>query len=80
MITMLLDYSALKLRPAHFKGIVQWESKVFAPHTMEDIMFRSLMKALSLVATRYYRLDGAVLWWLAKSILELCSYLLKKGL
>ena len=54
MITMLLDYSALKLRPAHFKGIVQWENKVFAPHTMEDIMFRSLMKALSLVATRYY--------------------------
>ena len=46
MMTMLLDLSALKDRPAHFRAIVQWESKVFAPHTVEDIMFRSSMKAL----------------------------------
>ena len=46
MITMLLDLSALKVRPAHFRAIVQQESKVFAPHTVEDIMFRSSMKAL----------------------------------
>ena len=46
MITMLLDLSALKVRPAHFRAIVQRESKVFAPHTVEDIMFRSSMKAL----------------------------------
>ena len=31
MITMLLDLSALKVRPACFRPIVQWESKVFAP-------------------------------------------------
>ena len=46
MLTMLLDLSALKVRPAHFRAIVQWESKVFAPHTVEDIMFRSSIKAL----------------------------------
>ena len=46
MITMLLDLSALKVRPAHFRAIVQRESKVFAPQTVEDIMFRSSMKAL----------------------------------
>ena len=46
MITMLLDLSALKVRPAHFRAIAQQESKAFAPHTMEDIMFRSSMKAL----------------------------------
>ena len=45
MIAMLLDLSAVKVRPAHFRAIVQQESKVFAPHTMEDIMFRSSMKA-----------------------------------
>ena len=45
MITMLLDLSALKVRPAHFRAIVQRGSKVFAPHTVED-MFRSSMKAL----------------------------------
>ena len=26
MITMLLDLSALTVRPAHFRAIVQWES------------------------------------------------------
>ena len=46
MMTMLLDLSTLKVMPAHFRAIVQWESKVFAPHTVEDIMFRSSMKAL----------------------------------
>ena len=46
MITLLLDLSALKVRPAHFRAIVQRESKVFAPQTVEDIMFRSSMKAL----------------------------------
>ena len=46
MITMFLDLSALKVRPAHFRAIVQRESKVFAPDTVEDIMFRSSMKAV----------------------------------
>ena len=46
MITMLLDLSSLKVRFAHFRAIVQWESKVFALQTVEDIMFRSSMKAL----------------------------------
>ena len=46
MMTMLLDLSALKVRPALFRAIVQLESKVFVPHTVEDIMFRSSMKAL----------------------------------
>ena len=42
---MLLDLSAVRVRPALFRAIVQQESKVFAPHTVEDIMFRSSMKA-----------------------------------
>ena len=46
MMTMLLDLSALKVRPAHFRAVVQRESKVFAPHTVEGIMFRLSMKAL----------------------------------
>ena len=46
MISMLLDLSALKVRPTHFRAIAQQESKAFAPHTMEEIMFRSSMKAL----------------------------------
>ena len=46
MMTMLLDLSALKVRSAHFSATAQWESKVFAPHTVEDIMFKSSMKAL----------------------------------
>ena len=46
MITMLLDLSALKVRSAHFRTIVQWESKVFAPQIVEDIIFRLSMKAL----------------------------------
>ena len=46
MITILLDLSALKVRPAQFRGIAQRESKVFAPQIVEDIMFRSSMKAL----------------------------------
>ena len=36
MITMLLDLSALKVRPAQFRAIVQWESKVFAPQIVEE--------------------------------------------
>ena len=43
---MLLDLSALKVRPAQFRAIVQRESKVFAPQIVEDIIFRSSMKAL----------------------------------
>ena len=78
MISMLLDLSALKVRPAHFRAIAQQESKAFAPHTMEEIMFRSSMKAL-MAATRYY-LDGIVVWWLPKSIIELRSYQPKKVL
>ena len=31
MTTMLLDLSALKVWPAHFRAKVQWKSKVFAP-------------------------------------------------
>ena len=46
MTTILLDLSAVKGRPADFRAIVQQESKVFAPQTVEDIMFRSSMKAL----------------------------------
>ena len=46
IISMLLDLSALKVRPAQFRYIIQWESKVFAPEIVEDIMFRSSMKAL----------------------------------
>ena len=46
IITMLLDLSGLKLGPAQFRAIVQRESKVFAPQIVEDIMFRSSMKAL----------------------------------
>ena len=38
MITMLLDLAAVKVRPAHFKAIVRWESKVFAPQIVEDIV------------------------------------------
>ena len=43
MITMLLDLSALKVRPAQFRAIAQRESKVFAPQIVEDIMFRATM-------------------------------------
>ena len=46
MITMLLDLPALKARPAHFRAIVQWESKVSAPQIVEDIIFRSSIKAV----------------------------------
>ena len=46
MVTMLIDLSALKVRPAQFRAIAQRESKVFAPQIVEDIMFRSSMKAL----------------------------------
>ena len=46
MITILLDLSARKVRSFEFRAIVQQESKVFAPQIVEDIMFRSPMKAL----------------------------------
>ena len=46
MITMLLDLSALKVRPAHFRAIVQWESKVFPPQIVKDIIIRSSIKVL----------------------------------
>ena len=46
MMTMLLDLSALTVRPGQFTAIVQQESKVFAPQIVEDIMFKSSMKAL----------------------------------
>ena len=46
MITMLLDLSALKVRPVECRATVQRESKVFTPQIVEDIMFRSPMKAL----------------------------------
>ena len=46
MTTMLLDLSALTVGPAHFKTIVQEEKKAFAPQIVEDIIFRSSMKAL----------------------------------
>ena len=47
MIIMLLHLSALKVRPAHFRALVQRESKVLAPQIAEDIMFRSSMKAVT---------------------------------
>ena len=78
MITMLLDLSALKVRPAQFRATEQWERKVFAPQIVETSCLGHPSR-LSLVVTRYY-LDETVAWWLRKSILELCSYQLKKGL
>ena len=45
-ITMLLDLSALEVRPAHFRAIVQPESKVFASQIVEGIIFRSSMNAV----------------------------------
>ena len=60
MITLLLDLSALKVRPAHFRAIVQRESKVFAPQTVEDIMFRSSMKALIGGNKILFRWNGGV--------------------
>ena len=45
MITMLLDFSTLKVRPAYLRTIVQQETKFFAPQTVED-MSRSFMKAV----------------------------------
>ena len=45
MITVVLDLSALTVRPAQFRSIVHGESKVFAPQIVEEIMFRSSMKA-----------------------------------
>ena len=62
MITKLLDLSALKVRPAHFRAIVQRESKVFSPQTVEDITFRSSMKPL--IGGNEIYLDGIVVWWL----------------
>ena len=46
MRTMLLDLSALKVRPANFRAIVQQESKVLAQEIVDGIMLRSSMKAL----------------------------------
>ena len=46
MTAMFLDLSALKVKPAHLSAIVEQESKVFAPETVKDIMFRSSMMAL----------------------------------
>ena len=47
MLPMLLDLSALKVRPAHFRAIVQHEKKKgLALQIVEDIMFTSSMKAL----------------------------------
>ena len=40
MITMLLYLSSLKVKAAHFRAIVQLESKAFAPHIVEDIALR----------------------------------------
>ena len=45
MTTMLLDLLGT-VRPAHFKVIVQEENKVFARQIVEDIIFRSSIKAL----------------------------------
>ena len=47
MTTMLLDLPAVKVKPNQFRAIVQWESKVYASQIVEDIMFRSSMKALT---------------------------------
>ena len=76
MITKPLDLSALKVKPAHFRAIVQRESKVFAPEIVEDIIFRSSMKAL--IGGMRYCLDGTVVWLLPKSTLELFSCPQKK--
>ena len=78
MITMLLELAAVKVRPAHFKAIIWWESKVFAPQIVEDIVISRPWR-LSLLVVRYY-LDETVEWWLPESILELYWYLLKKSI
>ena len=78
MITMFLDLSALKVRPAHFRAIVQWESKVFAPQIVEDIMFGSSTMALIGGNEILFRWNCVVMT--TKSILELCSYQPKKVL
>ena len=46
MITMRLDLSGLKLRPTHFRAIVQQERKVLALQIVADIVFRPSTKAL----------------------------------
>ena len=62
MITMLLDLSAVKVRPAHLRATVQWESKILH-HGLWKTLCLGHPWRLSLVATRYY-LDGTVVWWL----------------
>ena len=74
MITMLLDLPALKIRPAYFSAEVQQESIVFAPQIVEDVMFRSSMKAVID--------ENEIFWWnysemATKVFLELCSCLPK---
>ena len=74
MITMLLDLPALKIRLAYFSAVVQQESIVFAPQIVEDVMFRSSMKAVIG--------ENEIFWWnysemATKVFLELCSCLPK---
>ena len=74
MITILLDLPVLKIRLAYFSAVVQQESIVFAPQIVEDVMFRSSMKAVIG--------ENEIFWWnysemATKVFLELCSCLPK---
>ena len=59
LITMLLDLSALKVRPAKFKAVVKRESKAFVPQTVETCLGHP--SRLSFKIIRYY-LDETVVW------------------
>ena len=41
------DLAALNFRPAQVRAVMHWESKVWAPETVEDIRLRSSMKTHS---------------------------------
>ena len=59
---MLLDLSALKVQPAHFRAPVQWKIKVFAQQIVEDIIFRSSMKAVIGGKEILFRWNCGVVW------------------
>ena len=47
IMTIERDLSALNSRPAQVRAVTHRESKVWAPETVEDLRFRSSMKACS---------------------------------
>ena len=44
-MTILLDFSAWKSKPAHFRGFIHWWRSVLAENTEEDSRFKSSKKA-----------------------------------